>query len=698
MIIWSRIRNWLRRPPSGLEQVESATAPVYLIGIHVGPIQGFIAAARRTRDLWFGSHILSEVSKAIGRHLHKLGEPKKSSELILPALPENMDPGQVLVPDSDLMVSNRIVALVTTDRPADVVEDCKTVAQDRWKQIAKHARERADSHAFKDRSGNKTINPIRDDETWGRQVKDVLELFGAWVRLDNPDDFRPYWNRLQFLLDARRATRNFEADGSKPGWDKSSLDGARETVLRDDRHQSKERLPIWVRMRLGLSEGEQLDCPGLVKRLCPSELAEQFTPIARIAVDPWVRRVLEQTKKQDQYARNIRTCWETIAEAHEKLASKPFASTLNLISRVKGNVEKEESSEGKGESIYRDFPYDAETLYRFRIGPKKRDLRRLLSDELTWWKLQKESDEDIAQCVKKQLDRLESELRKLADLKTSEELIGEPSPYVALLQADGDDMGSLLASAKTKSDLKGISQALTDFAYAVPGIVREHRGHCIYAGADDLLALMPLDRVFPCARELRAEFKQSLEAAAGSSRPTLSVGIGINHAFEPLSVQRQVAKEAEQLAKGDPRDIHEHKRKNALGVILNLHSGGTLKVRLRWPQSANSSANDDPVVRLHKWVKHFASGAFPGTVGYDLREIAHNFAWARGARPVLEREVRRVLSKKREQSGAKLPDEVNQLVVDALSEHDHNVSLLAEELMLCRWLAQQDALWGEPTS
>ena len=36
----------------------------HLLRIHIGPVQEFIATARRSRDLWFGSWLLSELSKA----------------------------------------------------------------------------------------------------------------------------------------------------------------------------------------------------------------------------------------------------------------------------------------------------------------------------------------------------------------------------------------------------------------------------------------------------------------------------------------------------------------------------------------------------------------------------------------------------------------------------------------------------------
>jgi CRISPR-associated protein Cmr2 len=45
----------------------------YLFTMSLGPVQGFIAAARRTRDLWAGSWLLSEVAKAAANCLHQNG-------------------------------------------------------------------------------------------------------------------------------------------------------------------------------------------------------------------------------------------------------------------------------------------------------------------------------------------------------------------------------------------------------------------------------------------------------------------------------------------------------------------------------------------------------------------------------------------------------------------------------------------------
>ena len=39
----------------------------YLLSIAIGPVQDFIATARRSRDLWFGSWLLSELSEVVAR-------------------------------------------------------------------------------------------------------------------------------------------------------------------------------------------------------------------------------------------------------------------------------------------------------------------------------------------------------------------------------------------------------------------------------------------------------------------------------------------------------------------------------------------------------------------------------------------------------------------------------------------------------
>lgn len=61
----------------------------YLLRIHIVPVQEFITAARRSRDLWFGSWLLSELSKAAAAGIVDT-QPAGLDCLVFPA-PEDRD-------------------------------------------------------------------------------------------------------------------------------------------------------------------------------------------------------------------------------------------------------------------------------------------------------------------------------------------------------------------------------------------------------------------------------------------------------------------------------------------------------------------------------------------------------------------------------------------------------------------------------
>ena len=118
-------------------------------------------------------------------------------------------------------------------------------------------------------------------------------------------------------------------------------------------------------------------------------------------------------------------------------------------------------------------------------------------------------------------------------------------------------MGQLLSRAGSAQASRDISRALQGFASSVRGIVRAHRGHAIYAGGDDVLALLSLERARHCAGALARAFSEHLSGIAermgldnDDERPTLSVGLGIGYVIEPLGALRALADRAEQQAEG----------------------------------------------------------------------------------------------------------------------------------------------------
>ena len=98
----------------------------HLLAISVGPVQEFIAAARRTRDLWFGSYLLSEISKAVARAVRDAG-----GELIFP------HPNSDLTPESESNVANVILAEIPVDKgePGELATKAKAAAIACWRRL-----------------------------------------------------------------------------------------------------------------------------------------------------------------------------------------------------------------------------------------------------------------------------------------------------------------------------------------------------------------------------------------------------------------------------------------------------------------------------------------------------------------------------------------------------------------------------------
>ncbi len=590
-----------------------------LLMLNLGPVQGFIAAARRTRDLWFGSYLLSEVSKAAAYALHQAG-----AQLIFPAPQVSAD----LETDSDLNVANQLLAELPAGDPQAALDQARAAAETRWRDLAEFA--------FAYAAHRAGLVHLRED-VWERQRDDVLEFTSAWVTVDE-SGYSPALATLWRLTAARKNTRNFlpaaltgTQDAPGYGLPKSSLDGLRETIL-------GEALPASVRRRLGLGRGEQLDCPGLVKRLCGGA-PERFTPISRIALDPWLRAIIPADRLN------------AVNAACETLVG------LDWVTRVKGNG-----------GIYDALPYDGQLLYPSRLATALRECQ----------------EEEMAE-RKPAIAALEA-LR--AAVKPLWRDYGEPSPYVALLLADGDRMGALLDQAPDAGTHQAISAQLALFAAAVPGLVRDHHGHCIYSGGDDVLALLPLDQALAGARALHDQFGEELKDIAdviGAGRPTLSVGIAVQHALEPLGRFRNLAKDAERLAKGDR--LPEAQQRDGLAVIVQTRSGTAVEFREQWSQQ--------PDRWLQEWMTLYTQGQLPDKTAYELRRLADDLAWAphelgeTKARQLEKAEIQRILARKQGDTGEAVPAAVQKVL--AQQAEALGLPRLAQGLLIARWLAQRTA-------
>lgn len=243
----------------------------YLIAVAVGPVQEFIAAARKLRDLWYGSFLLSELSKSAARSLAEDG-----CELIFPS-PVRADD---LNPNSELNVANKILALTPENAdPKALAEHARSHYQTCWESFCRSAL---------DEIGSNWVHQSDFD----KQIHDSGEFFAAWVPYDS-NDYQACRDAVEAKLSGRKNFRPFFA----PSWDgagkpKSSLDGIRETVL----NQSAAA----VQRCFAIKKGETLDTLGIVKRFGPWAHSSPpfFDNLAQVAVLPYLAG-LKQAARND---------------------------------------------------------------------------------------------------------------------------------------------------------------------------------------------------------------------------------------------------------------------------------------------------------------------------------------------------------------------------------------------------------------
>jgi CRISPR-associated protein Cmr2 len=260
-------------------------------------------------------------------------------------------------------------------------------------------------------------------------------------------------------------------------------------------------------------------------------------------------------------------------------------------------------------------------------------------------------------------------VEQLRSLRDALARLPEPNPYLAVLVADGDKMGATISALTSADANRDFSRALAGFAGEARKIVNNHNGVLIYAGGDDVLAFLPVDRCLQCAKRLHDKFRE-LMSGYGSS--TLSAGIAIGHFMENLEDLLEYGRAAEKAAKSPDRD--------GLAVHLHKRGGSPIHVRSQW--------KDQPDERLTRYAQLIQAEAIPNKLPYDLRQLADVYQnWPTDTLvQALRQDVLRVIRDKQPQAGQSYLGEIRTLVNERLNDA---VSLyrFAEELLVARQIA-----------
>jgi CRISPR-associated protein Cmr2 len=148
--------------------------------------------------------------------------------------------------------------------------------------------------------------------------------------------------------------------------------------------------------------------------------------------------------------------------------------------------------------------------------------------------------------------------------------------YIAIVQADGDNMGALLEAIGTDDQQRELfSKALFDFCLQATTLVETFEGRMIYAGGDDLLFFAPVvsnkETIFSLLKRLDNLFKEKInpvikKLSLQEEQPSLSFGLSITYYKFPLYEAR---KRAAQLL----FEKAKSGKKNQIAYYVTKHSG-----------------------------------------------------------------------------------------------------------------------------
>ena len=189
------------------------------------------------------------------------------------------------------------------------------------------------------------------------------------------------------------------------------------------------------------------------------------------------------------------------------------------------------------------------------------------------------SIEDIALSRKKEED--------FSTETPSDEAASLRSEYYAVVNSDGDKVGTLLkdlcrgVDISQQSDrINSFSKACLKYAGEAAELVGNYGGMTIYAGGDDLLFIAPVYSLFSLCRELDETFKNTLKKGLKKGlkeilsdveiNVSLSFGVAVQYVKYPLYEALERAR------------VQLYKAKescgNRLGIELVKHSGKTVQL------------------------------------------------------------------------------------------------------------------------
>lgn len=632
--IWSKIPADTRIPDHSIwhhNGLVSALAtckdnPHFFI-FSLGPVQGFISEARKLRDLWVGSVILSYLAWAGIRIIcdtfgpDHIIYPSLSGQPFFSAwLQENHLTEIFEAPDKTMQkiasFPNKFVAILPKDAVEEIGKKIEDTIRSEWSMISESVYSAVKQWAGSNPEYFKAIWERQNENLWEfywlaspwlktlkhelvqeisesdkKEIKRLAKLFKESSSYDSNREilYSPSHAVAQSLQAALKNSRQFQEGYAEPG-DKCAQCGKRQQLsISEDRDCTRG---FWTKIEQNIGksaeikENERLCSICLIKRfiyrginIFPSQLHRVFSDFkfpssTEIAFNP-IRRKLESQNKIDIWNDFITECsgeenaYDALHDNEEK--KQPDSKVRKFYGRLLDEARIEITNIlGKYYAIL------------MMDGDRMGDLVNGKAEHLATWK-----------------DIMHSSL--------PEKLSKSPSKE----KTKGWLKGNALNEKRhlTPSVHKAISEALGDFALnTVPYVIAKYHGHLIYAGGDDVLAVIPIDTVLSAAQEVmemyrtpflvkkadggikQCEDKDEYRPEKGDKllihlgeASTISAAVIIAHHKAPL---RGLTDKAHRVLE---REAKDKAGRDAIAISLQKRSGAEKLVARKWANEKGKS-------------------------------------------------------------------------------------------------------------
>ncbi|GAB6175572.1 hypothetical protein JCM16814_04630 [Desulfobaculum senezii] len=471
----------------------------------IGPVQGFVAQSRRTRDLWAGSYVLSwliaHAMRAAKDEGGKIVSPHVEGKTL------NAFAGEVppeARPTFGQLPNHFTVDLggVTDDGAREVARKAEEAVRDAWKRLADGVYSYIEP-AIKADGRSAEIKAL-----WDQQIKDFGETH--WAISESPS----------FAVLHQRKAWRVPSLNDECGDPCSVMGGYQEISTYDrasgGRKAFDDQKKFWTRIRreagkdhkqgvspFDLPEFERLCAVALVKRLFPMLAKDDESLLGyKLDVKHWpstahlagyeFKKVLQNKSLDDELSSYPKDVFDAAKKMPGNTLRGAFLGVGESAASSTGELYTFENL--GGEYLFESALLQSWTRNAFS-KPNAGIDGPVIANELA---------------------------KKLRTLYTKAE--GRPSPFYAVLLMDGDRLGNLF-HGKNPDEAQKLSEQLADFCKGVPGIIEARAGYTIYTGGDDVLALLPVSTAVDAARELKTLYCEALPPGNPESIPTISAGI-----------------------------------------------------------------------------------------------------------------------------------------------------------------------------